>query len=287
MKKVVRDKKFIGAAIGAAANITGSVIGAVKKKKAMQEQEKAEQAQRQLQLAAETQQQAAAMSSSYANQDYVDEVKNKISLRNGGKVKGKDRIKYAKKYALGGRGKKLLGMNDNTKRIGNNISQTFGNATANTINTINTNRNNISPNINLPTLTTANNIERNKDIARKANDNKIKSPTIMEEGGQQKGKFSMDDFMGETGNAIGGIKNLVTGIASPTSNIKKPRLINAGYSYEAPKTGLSKNSYSVDANGNTINTTTNAGINNAININDNQYRDRLSVAKMGIRKRKK
>lgn len=109
MKAIKRDKKFIGAAVGAVANIAGGIIGGAKRRKA---ERKARQAnQRAIAEQAETAnaERAMALDQMYGNQEYVDEFKDKISLKNGGKVATKDRIKMAKKYALGGRSKKLYG----------------------------------------------------------------------------------------------------------------------------------------------------------------------------------
>lgn len=112
MKRKVncRNKAFIGAAIGAVGNIIGGVIGARKQKKA---QEKAYRESQIEQTRNEGIQQAAAMSAQYANQDYVDEYKNKITFKNGGKLnmkkKGNDRIKVAKTFKCGGRKKANFG----------------------------------------------------------------------------------------------------------------------------------------------------------------------------------
>ncbi len=79
-----RDKAFIGAAIGAVAGIAGGIIGGAKKKRAEEEALRQEQTE---QNKADTLQAAQAMTSSYANQDYVDDYNKKITLRMGGKVK--------------------------------------------------------------------------------------------------------------------------------------------------------------------------------------------------------
>ena len=104
VKVDTRNKAFLGAIIGGVSNIIGGVISRRKQRKA---QEKAQAQQTEL----EGYQQAAAMSSAYANQDYVNEYRNKITLKNGGKVKTNDRIKVAKKFACGGRKKANLGTN--------------------------------------------------------------------------------------------------------------------------------------------------------------------------------
>lgn len=104
VKQNTRNKAFLGAIIGTVSNVIGGAISRRKQRKA---QEKAQAQQTEL----EGYQQAAAMSSTYANQDYVNEYRNKITLKNGGKVKTNDRIKVAKKFACGGRKKANLGTN--------------------------------------------------------------------------------------------------------------------------------------------------------------------------------
>lgn len=104
--KVSRDKAFLGAIIGAGASLLGSavngIISARKQKKALKRQ----QAQQTEQAGYQT---ASAMTSAYANQDYVDEYNKKITLKNGGKIdmnSYSDRIKTAKKFACGGKRRK-------------------------------------------------------------------------------------------------------------------------------------------------------------------------------------
>lgn len=111
LKKNGRDKKFIGAIIGAAASVAGGLISANKKRKAENRAFRAEQAE---QNRVDGIQQANAMSTVYGNQGYVDDYQNKIVLQNGGKVKAKkvnssDRISNAKKFAVGGRKKAFMG----------------------------------------------------------------------------------------------------------------------------------------------------------------------------------
>lgn len=283
-----RDKKFIGAAIGAVANIAGGIIGAKKKKKQAQKQQDANDRNIAAQAEIEAQQQAAAMSSSYENQDYVNEFKNKISLKNGGKLKGKDRIAVAKKYAMGGRRKKLFGMSDETTRKVTNGIKIFDNLATIGVNAATRGASNLKPTSDLNTLQTANNLQRNKEIARKAEEAKNKNnttlttgtTTTMKAGGRKKALAGI-------GDAIGGISNLVSSIAGPKEKINQGEYIKKSFAYSAPKTGLTKNSYQTDANGNPINSTTNDGIAGTMDARDSQYRDRLITAKMGMRKRKK
>lgn len=112
-----RDKAFIGAAVGAVASIATTLIGNAKQKK---EQEKAKRIAEKNEAIEDINSRAQSMNQQYANQEYVDEYKNKITLKNGGKVsmkkKGNDRIRMAKKFACGGRKKADLGTdvyNDN------------------------------------------------------------------------------------------------------------------------------------------------------------------------------
>jgi len=107
LNKNGRDKKFIGAIVGTVAGLAGNLIGAKKRRKAEEADLKEQQAE---QYKLEGIQQAAAMTSQYANQDYVDQYKNKVVLKAGGKMKAKkgnkgDRVEYNKKFAVGGRKK--------------------------------------------------------------------------------------------------------------------------------------------------------------------------------------
>lgn len=127
-KVVKRNKAFIGAIIGAVGNIVGSAISANKKKKA---EEKAFKMQQEEQYRQDSLAAAQAMTQSYANQDYVDEYKKKVVLKNGGKMKTKqgnytDRIKNQKKYACGGRKKANFGSTIANQFTGNNLNDTVG-----------------------------------------------------------------------------------------------------------------------------------------------------------------
>ena len=131
-----RDKAFIGAAIGAVGNIVGGIIGRRKQKKAA---EKAYRQQQIQQTRDEGFQQAQAMSSQLANQDYVDEYRNKITLKNGGKVKKSnkysDRIAVAKQFKCGGRKKSSFGsaISNSFKSIGEDFNNQNLNNTITTI----------------------------------------------------------------------------------------------------------------------------------------------------------
>lgn len=123
-----RDKAFLGAVIGGVANVIGGVISGNKQKKA-QEQAFAEQQKEQVRR--EGVQQAAAMTASLANQDYVDEYKKKITLKNGGKMKinnYEDRIARSKKYKCGGRKKSSFGSFISNSFKGDKLDSTISGA---------------------------------------------------------------------------------------------------------------------------------------------------------------
>ena len=123
-----RDKKFIGAAVGLAANVVGGLIGRAKEKRAAKKQAQANAASGVMQNKANDAETAAAMSEQFQNQEYVDQMKDKLSFKNGGKTK----VSIARKDACGGRKKALFGSkakNNNTTTSGNNT--TAGNNTTN------------------------------------------------------------------------------------------------------------------------------------------------------------
>lgn len=89
-----RKKAWVGAAIGAVANIAGSLISAHQQRKQWREQQK-------YQNEMDTLQGAQNLSAAYANQDYVKDFEDKARYKNGGQ------IEYAKrKKALLGFGQK-------------------------------------------------------------------------------------------------------------------------------------------------------------------------------------
>lgn len=91
MKKVVkRDKAWLGAVIGAATGIAGSIISGNAQKKAARAQARAQNRQATLEMANN-------LSNAYGNQEYVDDFQNKITFRNGG------RVKRTKLYSCGGK----------------------------------------------------------------------------------------------------------------------------------------------------------------------------------------
>lgn len=91
MKKIVkRNKAWLGAVIGAATGIAGSIIGGNAQKKAARAQARAQNRQATLEMANN-------LSNAYGDQEYVDDFQNKITFRNGG------RVKRTKLYSCGGR----------------------------------------------------------------------------------------------------------------------------------------------------------------------------------------
>lgn len=88
-KVVKRNKAFLGSIIGAVGSVIGSAIGAAKRRRA---EEKAFKMQQEEQYRQDSLAAAQAMTQSYANQDYVDEYKKKVVLKNGGKMKIKKLI---------------------------------------------------------------------------------------------------------------------------------------------------------------------------------------------------
>lgn len=290
-----RDKAFLGAVIGGVANIAGGIISKRKQKKA---QEKAYRQAQEEQTKQEGFQQAAAMTSQYANQDYVDQYKSKITLKNGGKVsmnnKYSDRIARAKKFACGGRKKANLG----STILGDikNIGQEFqGDNLNNTINSIasgitsavsgNGVQNPSSSNMSAADAATAQNIATNREIARKANEAKQRKTTAAKYGTRRKAMFGI-------GSAISGIGNMI-GSATQSTDPQKEVKKSVGFTFSAPKTGIEQNSYQTNSDGtpatamdvNTDGTQQPTNNNNNPNAN-NQYKDRLQAAKFGIRKRK-
>ena len=291
-----RDKAFLGAVIGGIANIAGGIISKRKQKKAQEEAYKQQQKE---QTQNEGFQQAAAMTSQYANQDYVNQVKNKISLKNGGKVAMKkgynDRIAHNKKFACGGRKRASLGSDiiNSAKSIGEDFS---GANLANTISGIAggvtaavSGNNPSSSNMSSAEASTAQNIATNKEIARKANEARQRKTTAAKYGTRRKAMFGI-------GSAVSGIGNLIgsaTQSTAPQKQVKKAQ----GFSYSAPKTGLQQTDYQTDAGGNAPTVVDNNSGNNqsapASNNNSNvaftngQYKDRIEQAKFGVRRRNK
>lgn len=81
-----RQKALIGAIVGAAASIAGGIIKGNKQKKA---QEKAQAEAQAAQDHKDALQNAQALTSAYANQDYVGQYNDKFTLKYGGRVRRK------------------------------------------------------------------------------------------------------------------------------------------------------------------------------------------------------
>lgn len=279
-----RDKAFLGSIIGGVANTIGGFIGKRKQKKAQEEAFRQQQAE---QTRQEGVQQAAAMSSSYANQDYVGDYQKKISLKNGGKVKTSkgytDRLAHAKKFKCGGRKKAGLGsfLSGQFKSIGNefkgeNLGNTLTGIMGGVNNAINGGQNNTpqQPAISTTDVTTMNNAAENRRIAQAADEKRYEKRC----GGRQKAMFGI-------GEAIGGVGNMLGNIFSKPEMPKTIKKAD-GFSFQAPKTGMKQNDYQTDENGNPIT----AMNNNAVPTNPAQqpnpeYRDRLTTARLGTKRR--
>lgn len=294
-RKVINDngrpKAFLGAAIGAVGNLVGGAISKRKQKKA---QEKAYRQAQEEQTRSEGVQQAAAMSAQYANQDYVDEYRNKITLKNGGKVnmknKNNDRVAVAKKFKCGGRKKASLGkqivsdintIGDDFR--GNNLGNTIISGINAVAGAINGGSGTIKPNYtgNLQsTATTTGYINSAKEIARNAEVRKQQRTTAAKYGtrkkyacgGRKKALFGI-------GDAIGGVSNII-GAATQSTDPQKQVKKSDGFAYDTPKTGIEQNSYQTDKNGNPI---------TAVNVNNaaGQYTDKVQQAKFGTRRKTK
>ena len=118
MKKCKRKKAFIGtiagSVIGAGLQIVASAIQANKERKAMEEQQ-------QMQNKLDATKQAAALTSAYGNQEYVDDFKKKVALKAGGKYKrvnNSDRITKEKQFKCGGRKKAEEGIEVKSEGLG-------------------------------------------------------------------------------------------------------------------------------------------------------------------------
>lgn len=122
MTKIVRKKAFIGAAIGAVAGIAGGILNGVKQRKAQKLQQKQ-------QTESEGYQQAQAMSQQLANQDYVDQYKNKITLKMGGHCRKKSELGSLGDNigsASGGIGGLVGGLMGGSKPIKKSVGFTYG-----------------------------------------------------------------------------------------------------------------------------------------------------------------
>lgn len=265
INKNKRDKAFIGAAIGAVANIAGGIFGGIGKKKQLAEQQEA-------QNKADTLQAAQALTSSYANQNYIKDYAKKVTLRMGGSEDYKNRFTKTKEST---RKKAKLGADE----IGGLITA-GSNAITTTMNAIN--GTNISPLTNNINLTKR--IKENKEIAGNVdlkkegqtintiNSELVAPITKMPEVSiakmgtkRKKGLLGLDSIIGGVGSLAGGI------LGGNNSGIKK----SDGVMTSAPKTGITNKDYNVN------NITTN---NPALSM---PYQDRFKQFKTGGKKRNK
>lgn len=288
VRKAKRDKAFIGAAIGAVTSIAGSLISGNKQKKAAEAAFQQEQA---AQTEAEGFQEAAALSSTYGNQDYVTDYQKKIALKNGGKVSTKgdkfgDRISRAKKFKHGGRAKANIGtfLRNSGKDLITDVRENPSDAITSVGNAVSTSLTNqeASPLLNQGTITAASNTIANRQIAAEANAKRYQNKN----GGKTSLKGSRKKAM--FGDAAGGIGGLVSSLINKPEAPKQVKVADGGFSFDAPKTGLAQSSYAttpVGAPATAINTTA-TPINPANEVNP-EYRDRLAQARLGKRVKRK
>lgn len=128
-----RKEAFLGAIIGSVAGIAGGLISEKKKRKAEELTFKQQQDE---QFRIDGLKQANALTSSIANQDYVNQYQDKVVLKGGGRVKYKkgqlgDRNTNLKKFRAGGSKKAEAGTEMNFgKEAGDAIGGIAGLATA-------------------------------------------------------------------------------------------------------------------------------------------------------------
>lgn len=87
VKKVERDKAFIGAIISAVGSIAGGIGSAISAKKQAEAQKKQLEAEQKQAYGESLRNQVAANNQALANQEYVEQERNRIALRTGGKKK--------------------------------------------------------------------------------------------------------------------------------------------------------------------------------------------------------
>lgn len=125
MKQIIkRDKAWLGAVIGAATSIGGSILGGNAQKKAARAQARAQNKQATIDMANN-------LSNAYGDQEYVDDFQNKITFRNGGRVKRNKLFSCGgrRRFADGG-GLKLWDGNNDLNSIINGVSGAMGNVIA-------------------------------------------------------------------------------------------------------------------------------------------------------------
>lgn len=313
-----RKKAFIGAIVGTVAGIAGDLVSANKKKKA---EEAAFIKQQTEQNRIDGLNQAATMTTNYADQSYVDQYKDKITLKAGGKMKIKkgnktDRLVQAKKFALGGigdPGKKKVASNsypavpkelnnpkawtnvNYTTKGGNLITQENLDASAkNGLDFNNDPRllgdyiDGLNTNIPKPMSTAPTVIKTGRENmayeSESIHGQKI-GGRVFKAGGRKKfeggGNEDGIDWGKEGAEAVSGVGGLVTSLFSKPT---APKVVKKsdGISMIDPKTNLTANTYQLDANGQPI-----MDINKGIVPVAPQYTDRMMQAKYGMRTRVK
>lgn len=127
MKRCKRKKAFIGAIIGAVGSIAGGLIGSSASKRAADKQYALQKEQwetnQKLQNRKDTLNIAKTLSNNYLNQDAAREFEQKVTLKNGGRMKNK--VEYNKLFACGGRSKKQCG-GRNKKQCGGRSKEQCG-----------------------------------------------------------------------------------------------------------------------------------------------------------------
>lgn len=251
-----RQKAFIGAVIGAAASIAGGIIKGNKQKKA-QEKAQAEQDHR------DALQNARALTSAYANQDYVDQYNDKLTLKCGGRVRRKANFGTEFAQALPGLGNlasSITGV-EGLNQLGTSIGQG---------------------------ITANQQINENKRIAQEAEQrkqlqagqqqlnitsNRMTNPMTMYQRSSFINKYKCGGrrkaWIGAAISAVGSIAGSAFGNKNKDAQVKQADQII----YSAPKTSLERPEW-----------ITNDAI-QPVNMQPTVYRDRLQIYRCGGRRR--
>lgn len=251
-----RQKAFIGAVIGAAASIAGGIIKGNKQKKA-QEKVQAEQDHR------DALQNARALTSAYANQDYVDQYNDKLTLKCGGRVRRK--ANFGAEFAqtlpgLGNLASSITGV-EGLNQLGASIGQG---------------------------ITANQQINENKRIAQEAEQrkqlqagqqqlnitsNRMTNPMTMYQRSSFINKYKCGGrrkaWIGAAISAVGSIAGSALGNKNKDAQVKQADQVV----YSAPKTGLERPEW-----------ITNDAI-QPVNMQPTVYRDRLQTYRCGGRRR--
>ncbi len=251
-----RQKAFIGAVIGAAASIAGGIIKGNKQKKA-QEKAQAEQDHR------DALQNARALTSAYANQDYVDQYNDKLTLKCGGRVRRKANFGTEFAQALPGLGNlasSITGV-EGLNQLGASIEQG---------------------------ITTNQQINENKRIAQEAEQrkqlqagqqqlnitsDKMTNPMTMYQRSSFINKYKCGGrkkaWIGAAISAVGNIAGSALGNKNKDVQVKQADQVV----YSAPKTGLERPEWITN------------DVIQPVNTQPTIYRDRLQTYRCGGRRR--